>query len=85
MKQRAYAIRDTKAESYGTPFYQPTHGAAERSFSSLVHDEQSTISRHPEDYDLYYIGEYDTNLGLFTALDTPQHIAKAIHLKNASL
>lgn len=73
-----YSIRDAKAEVYNSPFYQKTHGEAERNFRQLIHDEKSMVAKYPEDYDLYYLGEYDDNTGLIKALDTPQHVAKAI-------
>lgn len=80
MKRKVYAIRDSKAEVYNTPFFQNTHGEAERSFSRLVEDPKSMIQQFPDDYDLYWIGEYDDLLGTLTALDTPQHILKAVHV-----
>lgn len=81
MKLKAYSIRDAKAEIYNLPFYKQTHGEAERDFRTLVNDEKSTVSKYSEDFDLFYIGDYDDNLGLFTSLETPQHVIKAIHVK----
>ena len=75
---KVFSIRDAKAEIYNTPFYQKTHGEAERNFRSVTNDEKSTINKNPEDFDLYYLGEYDDNKGTFVALDTPQHCLKAV-------
>lgn len=82
MKLKAFTIRDTKGEVYNTPFFQKTHGEAERSFKSLLHDNQSMVAKYPEDYDLYYIGEYDDQSGQLLGLDTPQHIVKAVQIMN---
>lgn len=79
---KIFSIRDQKSEVYNTPFYQKTHGEAERNFQQLVSDDKSTISKFPEDFDLYYLGEYDDNTGLTKSLDTPQHVAKAIQAAN---
>lgn len=79
---KVYSIRDAKAEVYNTPFYQKSHGEAERNFQTLVKDEKSTVAQYPDDFDLYFIGEYDDNKGTFSTLDTPQHIAKAVSFKN---
>lgn len=77
---KVFTIRDQKAEIFNTPFFQKTHGEAERNFRTLVNDSKSTISQFPEDFDLYFLGEYDDNLGTFKSLDTPQHVIKAIQL-----
>jgi len=81
MKQRIYSIRDQKGDMYNTPFFNKTHGEAERNFQELVKDEKSFVAKYPEDYDLYYLGEYDTITGIIQPLDTPQHMVKAIQLK----
>lgn len=78
MMLKIFSIRDAKCETFNTPFYQKTHGEAERNFHKLVQDDKSTINQFPEDYDLYYLGEYDDNTGLTKGLDTPQHVAKAV-------
>jgi len=85
MVLKIYSIRDSKAEIYHPPFYQQTHGEAERSFSKLDNDSKSMISDHPTDYDLYYLGEYDDQKGKIKSLDTPQHIIKAVELKKQTL
>lgn len=77
-----YSIRDDKAQLFHVPFFNKTHGEAERNFKQLLVDDKSTISKYPEDFDLYYIGEYDDNTGKIETLATPQHIAKAINLKS---
>lgn len=78
MIKKIYSIRDQKSEVFNTPFYQSTHGEAERNFHHLCNDQKSTIAQYPSDFDLYYLGEYDDNTGQFSGLDTPQHIAKAV-------
>jgi len=79
MKLKAFSVRDSKAEVYGQPFYGNTHGHAERSFSQLVNDKTSQPGQYPEDFDLYHIGEYDDQTGIFTPLDTPNHVQKAVN------
>ena len=78
MLLKIYSIRDAKSEVYNTPFYQKTHGEALRSFMEVSTDKQSQVSKYPEDFDLYHLGEYDDNTGQTSPLDTPQHMAKAI-------
>jgi hypothetical protein len=79
MVLKIYSIRDTKGEVFHAPYFKTTHGEAERSFRQAANDDKTTISQFPEDFDLYYLGEYDDNTGKFKNLDTPQHVIKAIH------
>lgn len=81
MQHKIFSIRDSKGEVYGLPFFQKTAGEAERNFRSLVNDSKSTPSQYPEDFDLYYLGEYDDQTGKFKPQDTPSHICKAVSLK----
>lgn len=73
MVLKMFSIRDTKGEIYNNPFFQKTAGEAQRSFKSLVNDDKSSIKRYPEDYHLYYLGEYDDQTGKFAPLDAPVH------------
>ena len=81
MELKIYSIRDSKAEIYNAPFFQKTHGEAERSFKTLANDQKSTVCQHPEDFDLWYLGVYNDQTGTIQSLETPQHIAKAISMK----
>ena len=82
MNLLVYSVRDAKAEVFNTPFFQKTHGEAERTFKQLANDDKSMVGKYPDDYDLYYIGKYDDSSGKIEPLDTPQHVVKAIQLKN---
>lgn len=84
MKQKMFVIADTKAEIFNPPFFKNSHGEAERDFRTLVNDEKSqNINQYPEDFDLYYIGEYDMSSGKIESLPTPQHMLKAVTVKTA--
>lgn len=78
LELKMYSIRDAKGEVYNQPFFKSTHGEAERDFKRLTQDEKSMVCQFPEDYDLYYVGSFDTLKGTIKGLETPQHIAKAI-------
>nr|QJB20112.1 MAG: nonstructural protein [Microvirus sp.] len=81
MNLKIYSIRDSKGEIYNTPFFQKSHGEAERNFRELTRDDKSMICKYPEDFDLYYLGTYDDQNGTISSLDSPQHIAKAVSFK----
>lgn len=83
--KKVFSIRDGKAEAYNQPWFALTPGEAERSFKRLVNDPQSTIYSFPEDYDLFLIGEFCERTGKIKGLDTPQHVVKAVNLKEKGL
>lgn len=59
----AFSIRDVKTNTMHTPFFQTHKAGAMRAFSDLVRDPQSLIAKHPEDFQLFSIGKFDTNSG----------------------
>lgn len=56
---RVYSIFDSKAAVYSRPFFEHTDSTAERMFADAVGDPETPIGRHPEDYTLHYVGEWD--------------------------
>lgn len=74
-----YSIKDAKG-AFNMPFYKNYHGEAERDFQTLVNDTkgENAVNMYPQDFDLYYLGQYDEITGKIIPLDTPQHMHKAI-------
>lgn len=73
-----YAVKDLAVQAYGTPFFVRAKGEALRSFQDEANkkDGQSAIAAHPEDYELYYIGEYNDESGTISPI-VPELIARA--------
>ena len=81
MKLKIFSIFDAKAEAFNTPFFFNMTGQATRAFQDLVADPQSAISKHPEDYTLFEIGEFDTDTANVTPLPTPHSLGLGIEYK----
>lgn len=77
MLLNAYSIYDRKALQYHPPFYASTDGAASRSLSDLVADAQTSVGRHPTDYVLYCVGQYDDAKGQLLPLSPLRHVVDA--------
>lgn len=77
MELKVYAIHDAKAKCFGQPFFMAQNGQAIRSFSDLVNDKQSMVSKHPGDFKLYCVGSYDDNSGEFVSAAQPEFLANA--------
>lgn len=82
MLLKMFSMYDAKAEIFNNPFFKSTPGEAERDFRTAVNDPKSGhLHQYPEDYDLFFLGEYDDQTGKINALQTPQHVVKALQLK----
>jgi len=65
MKLKCFVIYDDKAKAYLPPFFAPQIGQAVRSISDGINDPQSEFGKHPEDYSLFLLGEFDVLSGSF--------------------
>lgn len=76
MKLKIYAIRDRATDQFDRPMFFLADGQAIRSFADAVNDasKDNPFHQHPDDYDLYYLGEYDPDTALITS-NPPQQIA----------
>ena len=67
-KLKVVSVYDSAMEAYMRPFYTPTEAMAIRSFSDEVNrkDENNPLSKHPTDYALHCLGEFDEDTGEFS-------------------
>lgn len=67
MKYKILTVRDRVADVFGTPFFVASVGAGIRSFGDEVKrvDGNNQLNKHPDDFDLYYLGEFDDSTGMF--------------------
>lgn len=79
MKTKVYSLFDVKAAVYGTPFFMQNDSMATRSFADLVNDKQTMVNRHPEDFTLHGVGQFDDDKGLLEGM-TPWIVATAASL-----
>lgn len=86
---KLYCTYDRAAESYSPPFAAPHVGVASRGFIDAINNSsrESDISNHPEDFDLFEIGEFDSSTGLisgYSSLDKPVLQGKQVKLQRLS-
>jgi len=67
MRYKILAIRDRAIDSYGQPFYSASVGGAVRSFADEINRaaDSNQLNKHPEDFDLFLLGEFDDQTGEF--------------------
>lgn len=81
MKLKAYAILDTAAGAYNTPFFMQNDGMALRAFTDTGNSEDSLVGKHPDQFYLYRIGSYDDSSGELIP-ETPYSLGCAINFVN---
>lgn len=82
--QRVVAVYDFAVEAYGRPVFVNALGEATRSFLDEVNSPDSAMSRHPADYSLFHIGEFDSSSGVLTAHTPVKLLMKGGDAKQSS-
>ena len=80
MKLLMFSVYDTATQAYMRPFYAQTQKLAERMFDDLVMDQNQEVFRHPEDYSLFQVGEFDDSTGGIVSIN-PKGIVRAHEAK----
>ncbi|WNK13984.1 MAG: nonstructural protein [Microvirus sp.] len=67
MKLYIFCVKDRATDAFGTPMFMAATGQAVRSFSDEVNRaaDDNQLNRHPDDFDLYEVGVFDTDDGSF--------------------
>lgn len=79
-----FSVYDITAGKYQSLVPGHNVGGAIRSFGDAVisDDPQNTFKKHPTDYDFYHIGYLDEDTGVFTSLEKPVRISRAVDFIN---
>ena len=75
-----YTIRDNKV-GYQIPICDMSEASAIRNFSFGINNSDSVMGFSPSDYDLYKVGEFDTDKGVIVALTAPEYVVSGVSLK----
>lgn len=70
MRYKILCIRDRAADTFGQPMFFPQIGQAVRGFSDEIKrvHENNNMNKHPEDFDLFHMGEWDDEAGTFEGI-----------------
>lgn len=64
-KMSVFSVFDKKAERFLQPFFMVSAGEAIRAFQDLCADQKTVMFRHPEDFKLVRLCEFDEKSGSF--------------------
>lgn len=70
MKAKLYSYRDNLV-GFGPVMVENNEQTAVRGFSFAVNNASGMMGFAPKDYDLYYLGEFDTDSGLVLPAPVP--------------
>lgn len=71
-------VKDRAAEVFNRPFFVPHRNVAIRDFTDEVNRAaaDNQLNKHPDDFDLYLLGEFNDNTGEFS-ISIPQVLVRA--------
>jgi hypothetical protein len=71
-------VKDRAAEVFNRPFFVPHRNVAIRDFTDEVNRvaADNQLNKHPDDFDLYLLGEFNDNTGEFS-ISNPQVLVRA--------
>lgn len=69
---------------YQNPMTALNDGSMIRAFADEVNRAGSELGKHPEDYDLMKIGEFDDATGIITPLSVALPLGKALTFKTGA-
>lgn len=64
-----YGIIDDVAGTFFPPFTSQNHQTAERSFKQMLSNPENGMSRNPQDFRLFFLGDFDPDDGKIDSLD----------------
>lgn len=80
MKSKVYSIYDSAAKAFMQPFYQAGKGTAFRAFQDVVNTKDHPIHKHPKDYTLFELGEFDDETAGFVFHTAPERVVSAVEV-----
>lgn len=81
MKLKVCAVHDSALDAFMRPLFVPSVAMAARAFTDEVKRPESEMHRHPSDYILYEVGEFDEESGRFSNLDAPRMVVRGVDIK----
>jgi len=78
-----FTVYDIKARAYLPPFFVPSIDVAKRTFLDAALETDHQFGKHPEDYNLMHLGQFNDENGTFNILESKVSLGLAIEHKAA--
>lgn len=78
MRMTLVCVLDKATQQFGNPFVVVNKGQALRTFGDEVQSSNpdNQIAKHPDDFELYFLGHYETDNASFELVDVPERISR---------
>lgn len=60
---KMYSLYDNATKAFAHPFFMNTDNEAIRAVASLTTEDDHALAKHPADYSLFLVGEWDSTTG----------------------
>lgn len=74
---KCFSVFDKAVGAFGRPFYTASRGEAMRVFMDAVNEDKSPFNKHPEDFLLFDVGEFEEGTGIFSSRE-PEKVISAL-------
>lgn len=78
MIAKAFALRDIKADAFGSPFFLPNENIAKRLLAEWAQDKRSEVGKYPNDFVMFEIGTFDNESGKLSPLVPPSMVCSVV-------
>lgn len=85
MKLYVVSIFDSAAQAFTQPGFVLATGLAVREFTDQANKSDSQVSKHPSDYSLFLLGQFDDASGSFALEQQPRILARAVDVITSKL
>lgn len=76
MNHKMFSIYDEKAQAFLPPFVLHREEMAKRTFSDAINDKNHAFGRHPSDYTLFILAEFNDEKG--TIIESKRSIGNGV-------
>lgn len=77
-KRPVIAVYDKKLGLFDPPFVVRHIGEAVREWDVVTKDEKTKFGKHPSDFELFHIADYDDSLGNFIPVQPHYQLASGV-------
>lgn len=67
---KVFLLKDEKSNSYGFPIARETRGLFIRDIQEALTEGRATFAKHPQDFSVFEVGEYDPQTGNIHTYET---------------
>lgn len=85
MKLKVFSVHDVKAEAFLPPFFLPNTQMAVRVFADGANDATHMFCKHPGDFHLFELGEWNGETSEFDLYASPKSLGLALIHKKVDL